>query len=103
MATAELRISNVPVSATSRKTLAFSIVQGSDIVIRSPLPDSASINDHLVWFLGGLKHERRFLKSLQSEGAKVHILASTEGPMEIKPNGAETLHLLEATLEVTSK
>ena len=55
-----------------------------------------------MWFWAGLKHERRFLKSLQAEGARITVVASGVGAtFEIQPNGAEMLHLIGASLVVT--
>jgi hypothetical protein len=102
MATVTLRISNIPSrAAASRKRLAFASIEGTDVVLKSQLGSRASLNDHLVWIWGTVQHERRYLKSLQAEGAVIAVHASEVGdPVELKPNGAEMLHLLGASLVV---
>lgn len=102
MGSVTLRISGLPNAASGRrKTLAFAVVSGSDLVIESRLSASALLNEHLVWLWGLLQHERRYLKGLQSEGAVLSVRALGVGrPWEIRPNGAEMLHLLNATLLV---
>ncbi len=70
-------------------------------VISSALKHDSSLNDHLVWLWGMLKHERRFINNLKTEG--VRILCECEarkGEIKLFPNGAEMLHLLGAELEV---
>ncbi|HVK56450.1 MAG TPA: hypothetical protein VM532_15665 [Burkholderiales bacterium] len=105
MVTATLRITNIEHRAdATRKTLPFSSIEGSDIIIASPLSENAQLNEHLVWFWGTLKHERRFLKSLQAGGGKLTIHAAVRhGVVEIKPDGAELLHLLGATLLINGQ
>jgi hypothetical protein len=102
MATVTFRISGLPNSAGGRrKSLAFAVVTGSDVVIESQLASHAPLNDHLVWLWGVLQHERRYLKSLQSEGAVLAVHArGVRLPVEIKPNGAEMLHLLNASMVI---
>jgi hypothetical protein len=90
-------------ASASRKGLPFAQVAGNDIAVNSPLPESASLNEHLVRLWGMLKHERRFLKSLQAEGATITVEASGGPPFEIAANGAEMLHLLGANLVVKGK
>jgi hypothetical protein len=104
MAEVTLRITGIPnPAAAHRKSLAFARVVGNDIVLKSPLEAKSSLNEHLVWLWGTLQGERRYLKSLQSEGAEILVQAfgATE-PIEIKPNGAEMLHILGATLMISS-
>jgi hypothetical protein len=100
-----LRISRLPNEAAGlRKRLPFSVAEGQQIVLESALPPDAPLNDHLVWIWGMLKHERRYLKSLQSEGASFTVVAPFRtGGIEIKPNGAELLHLLGVTLTIGAK
>ena len=82
----------------------FSVAEGQQLVLESALPPDAPLNDHLVWIWGLLKLERRHLKSLQSEGATFTIVAPfRSGGIEIKPNGAEFLHLLGVTLTIGAK
>ena len=75
MGRAALRISALPdvAAAASRKRLAFARIEGNDLVIDSGLPPEAPLNDHLVALWGHLKHERRYLKSLQGDGAEFRI------------------------------
>jgi hypothetical protein len=102
MPTVTLRISNLPSqAAASRKTLAFASLEGNDIVLKSQLDSRVSLNDHLVWLWGIVQGERRYLKSLQAEGAIISVKASgNTDPIELKPSGAEMLHLLGATLVI---
>jgi hypothetical protein len=102
MAAVTFRISGLPNPAGGRrKSLAFAVVTGNDVVVESQLASHAPLNDHLVWLWGVLQHERRYLKSLQSEGAVLSVHAQgVRLPIEIKPNGAEMLHLLNASLVV---
>jgi hypothetical protein len=101
MRKAVLRISGVRPGSAIRKSLPAATVEGEDVLITSQLPDDAPLNDHLVWLWGFLKHERRYLKSLHTEGAAftIHVPASRR-PIMLKPNGAEMLHLLGITLIV---
>jgi hypothetical protein len=97
-----LRISHLPnPGSATRKHLPYSHLDGKDIVFDSALPEDAPLNDHLVWMWGSLKANRRYLKSLQAEGAVFTISApATRRPIELKPNGAEMLHLLGITLVI---
>jgi hypothetical protein len=100
-----LRISRLPNEAAGlRKRLPFTVVGGQQLVLESALPPDAPLNDHLVWIWGLLKLERRYLKSLQSEGARFTVVAPfRSGGVEIQPNGAELLHLLGVTLTIGAK
>jgi hypothetical protein len=100
-----LRISRLPNAAAGlRKRLPFSVADGQELLLESSLPADAPLNDHLVWMWGLLKHERRYLKSLQNEGAQFTIVAPFRtGGVEILPNGAELLHLLGVTLTIGAK
>lgn len=90
-----LHISRIPSTAdATRKPLPFAVLEGTDIVLKSQLGPEASVNDHLVWLWGMLKHERRYLKSLAAAGAMMRVqVTGYRGPIEIKPNGAEMLHV----------
>jgi hypothetical protein len=100
MASVAFRISRLPNEASGRrKQLPGAIVSGDELVMESRLAESAPLNDHLLWLWGFLKHEHRYLKSLQAEGAVLAVHACGIGlPVELKPNGAEMLHLLNASL-----
>jgi hypothetical protein len=102
MMTVELRITRLPNKASaSRKSLPFAVLKGSDIIITSALAKDAPLNDHLVWLWGMVKLERRYLKSLRAEGAEITVHANgVRGPIKIKSNGAEMLHLLDANLVI---
>lgn len=93
-------INSLPNSAAGvRKSLPFATVRSNGITIVSQLDSNATVNEHLVWLWGILNLERRYLKSLQSEGAALSVRVSgARLPIEIQPNGAEMLHLLNATL-----
>ena len=99
-----LQITDLPnVASATRKSLPFAQVEGTSITIKSQLGGELPLNDHLVWLWGMLQHERRYLKGLQMEGGKISVHASgVRAPIEIKPNGAEMLHLLGATLTLSS-
>ncbi len=103
MSQVALRISKLSAAAVSasRKPLAASRREGRDLVVESALPATAPLNDHLVWLWGMLKHERRYLKSLQNEGANFEIQVPADRKrIQIKPNAAEMLHLLGITLTI---
>ncbi len=83
--------------------LPFTSIEKGNVVIRSQLDKNSSINEHLVWLWGMLNGERRFIKSLQQEGAKlVCYCRASKGKHRIQPNGSEMLHLLnlELVLEI---
>jgi hypothetical protein len=70
-------------------------------VISSPLEQVQELNDHLVWFWSLLKHKRRLLGRLQASGCEMTCLCTgCRGPIIVRPNGAEMLHLLGVRLEV---
>jgi len=56
-------------AAGADKSLPFAKVTSDGIAIVSQFDSNATVNEHLVWLWGMLSHERRYLKSLQSEGA----------------------------------
>jgi hypothetical protein len=97
-----LRISRIPSTAdATRKQLPFGQIVGGDIVLISQLGAEASLNDHLVWIWGMVRNERRFLASLAAQGAVLAVTATNvRRPIEIRPNGAELMHLLGAALVV---
>lgn len=102
MGSVSLQIDGLPNTASgTRKQLPFAEISEGTLVIKSQLGSNAPLNDHLVWLWGLLKHERRYLKSLQSEGGTIMVQAvGFRLPVEIRPNGAELLHLLGANLIV---
>ena len=97
-------ITGLPNSAAGvRKSLPFAKVSADGIAIASQLDSKATVNEHLVWLWGMLSLERRYLKSLQSEGAALSVRVSgARLPIELRPNGAEMLHLLNAALFICS-
>ena len=99
----ELQITGLPsVASATRKSVAFAKIEGTSITIESQLGSDLPLNDHLVWLWGVLHNERRHLKALQTEGGKITVrVTGARMPIEIKPNGAEMLHLLGATLIVS--
>ena len=105
MATVTLLITGLSNEGSAlRKALPFASVAGSVVTIPSPLPANAMLNDHLVWLWGVLKCERRYLKSLQAEGAVMTVHAKGfRGQLEIRANGAELMHLLPAMLIIDLK
>jgi hypothetical protein len=104
MLTVTLQISDLPnVASATRKNLPFAHVEGTRITIKSQLGGDFPLNDHLVWLWGMLHNERRYLKALQTEGGKISVhVTGARAPIEIKPNGAEMLHLLGATLTLST-
>ncbi|MDO6766115.1 hypothetical protein [Agarivorans sp. 1_MG-2023] len=83
--------------------LPFTSIEKGNVVIRSQLDKSSSINEHLVWLWGMLNGERRFIKSLQQEGAKLTCCCkAAKGKHRILVNGSQMLHLLnlELVLEI---
>jgi hypothetical protein len=91
---------NVQLAATQAK-LPTSRIDGSSVVLISPLNAVATLNEHLVWLWGMLKHERRILKSLAAGGATLTFeCRGFGGPISVLPNGAEAMHLLGAELLV---
>ena len=97
-------ITGLPNAAAGvRKRLPFAKVSPDGIEIVSQLGSNATFNEHLVWLWGMLSHQRRYLKSLQSEGATLRVRVSgVRPPIELRPNGAEMLHLLNATLVIVN-
>jgi hypothetical protein len=63
-------------AAGVRKSLPFAKVSSDAIAIVSQLDSNATVNEHLVWLWGMLNLERRYLKSLQSEGAGLSVRVS---------------------------
>ncbi|HEX6622372.1 MAG TPA: hypothetical protein VF064_01575 [Pyrinomonadaceae bacterium] len=100
MATAEVRVSGLPVRKESiRERLPGAVIEHNEVVVRSALGRSLPLNDHLVGLWNVLRQHRRFLKSLQQEGGKLtcRCMIPKSGAI-LKPNGAEMLHLLEMEL-----
>jgi hypothetical protein len=90
-----------PYAAIVQSKLRGSKIEGGTVVLQSQLEDSASLNEHLVWLWGMLKHERRVLKQAAAGGAKLVCECSVSGgSVHVLPNGAEMLHLLGAELTV---
>ena len=104
MTSAEVRLSGVSDRKESiREQLAWSVIERGDVVLRSPLDPSESLNAHLVWLWSSLNHERRFLKNIQQCGGKLVCHCKVpKGKTHLLPNAAEMLHLLnmELVLEV---
>lgn len=100
----EFRIGGLGARATStRDVLPFAVIDHGDVVIRCPPGSGESLNDKLVWLWGVLKHQRRKLKSLQAEGVSLCCHCKVpRGPITLQPNAAEFLHLVGASLIVTT-
>jgi hypothetical protein len=105
MAVAEVRVSGLSNRKESiRERLPGAIIEKGDVVMRSPLDPSKSLNEHLVWLWGMLKHQRRFLKNLQQEGGKLTCRCEVpKGDVRLLPNAAEMLHLLEMDLVIKGR
>ena len=79
-------------------------VQRGDVVIRSTLDASSSLNDHLMSLWRSLKFERPYLKKLKQQGVPLVCHCKVRGgPVHLQPNAAEMLHLLGAELVVEAK
>ena len=100
MNSAEIRITGVSDRKDSiGDRLPFAAIEHGDVVVRSQLPPTQSLNDHLVWLWNMLKHQRRFLKNLQRDGGTLKCHAKTSGgSVHLLPNATEMLHLLEMEL-----
>lgn len=91
-------------SETVRAKLPFATIENGVVVVRSQLGAHESLNAHLVWLWGMLKHERRILKSAVAGGARIVCeCVVPKGPVQVLPNGAELLHLLGAELLVEAR
>ncbi len=99
------RISNVANrSQVVQERLPFATLDEQDVVIRSQVDEACPVNEHIVWLWGMLRHERRFLKNLKQNGAKLTCQCYTnERKLALLPNGAEMLHLLGCDLLVDTK
>lgn len=71
------------------------------LVLPSPLPAEQPLNEHLVWLWGMLQSQRRILKRLQAEGARLVVDCRAAAPVRLQPNAAEMLHLLGAELRLS--
>lgn len=88
-------------AAQIQSRLGLGKIERGDVVFSSPLQQVAELNDHLVWFWMMLKHKRRVLKRLQADGCKIVCRCSaSRGPIIIRPNGAEMLHLVGVELVI---
>ena len=105
MSTVEIVISGV----SNRKesvcsNLPSAIAEKGNIIIRSRLEKSHTLNEHLVWLWGLLKHKRRYIKTIQEEGAEIICYCKvSKGRHNILPNGAEMIHLLNIELVLETK
>ncbi|RII24978.1 MAG: hypothetical protein CXR30_19415 [Geobacter sp.] len=100
----EVRISGAPEKEKIQSKLAFSAIVKGDVIIQSRLESDATLNDHLVWLWGMLKNERRFLKTLQAEGARISCHCTTsKREIHLLPNAAEMIHLLGIELIIETK
>jgi hypothetical protein len=102
MMTARMCFIPVAISAQEiQSRLGFGKIERGEVVIPSLLREVPELNDHLVWFWGQLKHKRRALKQLRARGCEIICRCSaSRGPIIIRPNGAEMLHLLEVELVI---
>jgi hypothetical protein len=104
---AEIRIGGVPERRDLlRERLPFSAIERGDVVLRSPLDADTPLNGHLVWLWGMLRHHRRLLKCVQQEGGRIECRCKvSKGPVSLRPNAAEMLHLLgiDLVVEVPSR
>ncbi|MEE1672608.1 hypothetical protein SNR37_002011 [Agarivorans aestuarii] len=105
MSSAEIRITNtINRHEAICSKLPFTAIEKGDVVISSRLDKNCSVNEHLVWLWGKLNNERRFLKSLQQDGANIICnCKASKGKHRILPNGAEMLHLLNVELVLEIK
>jgi hypothetical protein len=52
------------------------MLNGAEIIITPALGKDVPLNDHLVWAGGMVKLERRYFKSLRTEGAEIIVHAN---------------------------
>lgn len=101
MTKVELKIVGHPSPDSIQSKLNFFTVKGQDVVMHSALDESAPLNDHLVWMWGHLQGQRRVLKRITDEGAKlVCICKALKGDIHLLPNAAEMLYLLKIELKI---
>jgi hypothetical protein len=100
MTTAAFHVSGLAHQAeTIRDMLPFAVVEHGAVIIRSPLSATESVNAHLVWLWSFLQHKRRYLESLQTQGAQLSCICCVpRGKAHLLPNGAQMLHLLGVEL-----
>lgn len=101
----EVIISGVSSRAESlRDKIAFAQIRRGDVIVKSALTGEAELNDHLVLLWNMLSTEKKYLKSLQHEGAQLscHCRIS-KGTTVIKSNAAEMLYLLNMELVLHTK
>lgn len=105
MSQIEVRISGVSSRTESIcERLPFSVVEQGDVVVRSQLKSSSSLNEHLVWLWGMLKPQRKFLKDLQQQGGTIVCRCKfPSSDIHLLPNGAEMLHLLNMELVIEKR
>jgi hypothetical protein len=101
----EFSISNLGTRAASTcEAIPGSVVDGSDVVIRSPPNCGNSINELVIWVWGRLIHKRRIPKSLQVDGATlVCTCKAPRGQVVLSPNATVFLHLTGTKLVVGSE
>jgi hypothetical protein len=104
---AEIRISGMPERRELlRERLPCSEIERGDVVVRSQLGEDAPLNEHLVWLWSMLKHDRRLLKAVRQEGGHIECRCKvSKGPVSLRANAAEMLHLLgiDLLVEVPSR
>lgn len=107
MTTAAIRfVDALARSEAIRAKIAGAEIERGDVVLQSRLTPDRSLNEHLVWLWGMLKHQRRYLKNIQTQG--IGLVCECEvppGSIRILPNSAEMLHLLgiELVLEAARR
>ncbi len=100
MSIAEVRVTGISNRVESiREKLPFAIIENGDVVVLSQLEPGRPLNDHLVWLWSMLQHQRKYLKSLHSEGGKlVCICTVLTSEVRLLANAAEMIHLLNMEL-----
>ena len=99
------RASNLGSYAQSiQSSLPCSRLADGEVTITSPLDSTHTVNDHIVWIYGVLKHQKRLLKTSVSNGARLLCECFvTKGEISISPNAAEFLHLFQIELVLKVK
>lgn len=71
------------------------------MVLRSALQDTGDVNAHLKWLFMCLEHDRKQVKRLQENGARVIVRVVCAGlPLSIEPESLLLMHKLHLPVEI---
>ena len=86
-----------------RRLETWFVQEGEDFVFRSRLEGSVEVSDHLKWFQGMLRHERKLIRRLQDQGLNLVVrIYCKRLPVVIEPEGLLVAHQLRLRVEVVS-